>query len=119
MKIKRKLLPGAPGTKKLVKKYGERLVCVRYRYDLKKGKKYKTVELIEEENDWKPDRRRIPANKVVQIRVAYGEVEIGKALRNLGGKWNREKKTWEIAYRNVVNLGLEDRLVEEEKNENQ
>jgi hypothetical protein len=25
--------PGQPGTKKFVERYGERLVCVRYRYD--------------------------------------------------------------------------------------
>jgi len=30
MKTRRKFLPGQPGTKQLVKLYGDRLVCVRY-----------------------------------------------------------------------------------------
>jgi hypothetical protein len=111
MKIKRKILRGEPGTKKLIQKYGDSFLCVRYRYDEKNGKRYKTVEIIEEENEWKPDRNRIPANKIVQIKVAYGEVSLRRAIRSLGGKWNPEKKLWEIFYKDVVNLGLEDRMV--------
>jgi hypothetical protein len=38
--------PGEPGTQKLLAKYGNRLVSVRYRYDPANGKRYKTVELI-------------------------------------------------------------------------
>jgi hypothetical protein len=46
MKTRRKLLPGQPGTKQLVKLYGDRLVCVRYRYDCEQQRRIKTVELI-------------------------------------------------------------------------
>lgn len=38
--------PGQRGTQKLVTRYGDRLVCVRYRYDAAAGKRYKTVEII-------------------------------------------------------------------------
>ena len=48
MRTRLKLNPGQRGTKKLVTKYGERLICVRYRYDDEKKKRYKTVELVEE-----------------------------------------------------------------------
>ena len=34
------------GTKKLVTQFGERLVCVRYRYDAVAQVRYKTVELV-------------------------------------------------------------------------
>ncbi len=34
------------GTKKLLARYGERLVCVRYRYDSATGRRVKTAELI-------------------------------------------------------------------------
>ncbi len=110
MRTKRKLQPGDPGTKKLLAKYGERLVCVRYRYDRAKSKKIKTVELIEEESVWKSDENRIPANKIVKVKVAYGEIEIGKMVRRVGGKWNREEKVWEVPYVHVVNLGLQSRV---------
>ena len=43
--------PGDTGTEKLVAKYGDRLVAVRYRYSHAKRKRYKTVELIVAEGD--------------------------------------------------------------------
>jgi hypothetical protein len=46
------LKPGQNGTKRLTDKYGERLVCVRYKYDEDKRKRYTTVKLIEEESEW-------------------------------------------------------------------
>ena len=46
--------PGERGTKKLLERFGKRLVCVRYCYDPIKQKTYKTVELIIQEADWVP-----------------------------------------------------------------
>jgi len=54
MKARLTLKPGLKGTKKLTEQYGERLVRVRYRYDEKRKKRLKTVELIVEEIDWIP-----------------------------------------------------------------
>jgi len=36
------LRPGQKGTRELLKSYGDQLVCVRYRYDKTRGKRYKT-----------------------------------------------------------------------------
>ena len=55
MKVKSTLAPGQKGTKQLTEKYGDQLICVRYRYDSAKQKRYKTVELIVDEQDWTPD----------------------------------------------------------------
>src|SRR6056297_910949 len=95
-KINRKIKAGRPGTKKLVEKYGDRLLCVRYIYDPDQGMKYKTVELVEESKPWKPDKNRIPPNKVMHINVEYGEVRIGKMVRSAGGKWNMKEQYWEL-----------------------
>ena len=57
LKTRLTLEPGANGTKRLVERYGERLVCVRYRYDAERRRRIKTVELIEEEADWIRRRR--------------------------------------------------------------
>lgn len=54
MQARLKLKPGQKGTKKLVELYGSRLVCVRYRYNEARQKRFKTVELIVEELDWTP-----------------------------------------------------------------
>ena len=111
MRTKLVLKPGQEGTKKMVEEYGDRLVCVRYRYDAERGKRFKTVELIVEEVDWQP----LPKlDEVVGVRVAYGEYELGKRVKRAGGYWNRERQLWELRYQAVVMLGLEDRMIREE-----
>ena len=115
MKANKKLLPGQPGTKKLLEKYGEKLVCVRYRYDALKHKRIKTVELIEEEVAWQKNIHKIPRNKIVRIRINWGEVHIYKAVKSLGGRWNERKKLWELPYGDVLDLGLEGRIVYDRK----
>jgi hypothetical protein len=46
--------PGQKGTKKLVKRFGDRLIFVRYRYDIHRQRRYTTVELIVDEQPWAP-----------------------------------------------------------------
>jgi hypothetical protein len=52
--------PGQRGTKKLVRRFGERLICVRYRYDASQRKRFTTVELIVDEAPWSPVGRSNP-----------------------------------------------------------
>jgi len=52
------LKPGQKGTKQLLAQYGDRLICVRYRYDAQRKKRFKTVELLVAERDWEPPRPR-------------------------------------------------------------
>lgn len=116
MRIRLKLLPGKKGTKKLLLKYGKQLVCVRYRYDTERKKRYKTVELIVEEVPWTPATDRIKTNrvymdKIVAVRVEYGETELRDLVRNAGGKWKNEEKVWELPYRKVRELGLQKRML--------
>ncbi len=54
MRTRLKLKPGQRGTKKLHELYGDRLVCVRYRYDAQNGRRLKTIEIIVEEKEWHP-----------------------------------------------------------------
>ena len=65
MQTRLTLAPGQNGTKKLVAKYGNKLICVRYRYDPEKRKRYKTVELIVEEAEWHPKARAAAAAGIV------------------------------------------------------
>ncbi len=58
MRTRLKLNPGQRGTKQLVEQYGDQLVCVRYRYDETCMRRYKTVELIIDESDWEPRKRK-------------------------------------------------------------
>jgi hypothetical protein len=106
------LRPGQRGTKQLVAQYGDKLVCVRYRYDAQRRKRYKTVEVIVSEADWLPP---LPTpDAVVAIRVAWGEADIGRAIKAAGGRWNRVRQVWELRYAQVVRLKLVDRIVPDE-----
>jgi hypothetical protein len=49
MKSYAHLKPGQNGTKRLLAQYGKALLCVRYRYDVTRGVRLKTVEHVEEE----------------------------------------------------------------------
>jgi hypothetical protein len=113
MDVKATLPPGANGTKALVRKYGDQLVCVRYRYDKTTRKRYKTVELIVEEKDWQPGSISY-SDKKVFVRIDYGETDLRELLERHGGYWNPDKKAWHILYRKVVELGLEKRLLDSE-----
>jgi len=113
LKTGKKLNPGAPGTKKLVAEYGEKLLCVRYRYDARKKLRLKTIEIIVEAVPWQPASNRISKNKIVNVRVKYGEVDLGRQVKAAGGIWNRKKQSWELAYREVLRLGLMDRVIHE------
>ena len=65
MRTRLHLKPGQKGTKQLLAQYGDRLVCVRYRYHTQRKKRCKTVELIVAERDWEPPAPRLTAETIV------------------------------------------------------
>ena len=110
MRIAVKLKPGQRGTKKLLAEYGDRLVCVRYRYDKMQKRRFKTVEIIVDEGSWQPRLGRIKPDEIVGLRVGWQETELQSRIRRSGGKWNARKKVWEMRYDGVVKIGLEGRI---------
>ena len=70
MKVRRILQAGQPGTKKLVKRYGDNMLCVRYRYDEDKMMKYKTIELIIDEKPMPRKTKKKPKPKKMNIRIS-------------------------------------------------
>jgi len=63
MEIRTVRKPGDTGTQALMQKYGERLVCIRYRCDPAHKKRYKTVELIIAEQEWQPPEPHPPGRE--------------------------------------------------------
>jgi outer membrane lipoprotein-sorting protein len=107
----RKIAAGKPGTKKMVEQYGENLICVRYRYNAEKKVKFKTVEIIVDKGFWDLEEEKLKDAKQVEIKVDYKETEIRTKVKAAGGRWNPEKKVWELGYREVQNLGLAGRIL--------
>jgi len=107
MKIRLTLKPGQNGTKSLMKKYGESLVCVRFRYDPETRQRLKTVELIVERSEWIPPPPRFSNDTLVPLRIRATNVPIRTMAKSAGGRWNPEKQLWFIRYGNVVGTPLE------------
>lgn len=112
MKTQRKLIAGQPGTKKWLAKYGDNLVCVRYRYDHARKRKFKTVETIVEETPWEPATKKILQTQIVDLQIHFSEIELRRQVKAAGGIWNREQRVWKIAYGEVLKLGLQARIVD-------
>jgi len=84
--VRLNLRAGENGTKKLVEKYGEKLICVRYRHDEALGMRYKTVELIEESGYWEGGAPMLKAKMPAStdrfgVRIGYEETVIREKLR--------------------------------------
>jgi len=81
MKTYAHLKPGQKGTMRLQEKYGDALLCVRYRFDEIRQVKLKTVELIVDE---KPlVMPRFKDDDIIPVSVAYDEVELREQLRKI------------------------------------
>jgi hypothetical protein len=107
------LKPGQKGTKQLLAQYGDRLTCVRYRYDPQRKKRFKTAELLVGERDREPRRPRFAQDQIVGLRVAFADVAVRDRVKQAGGTWNPERRVWRLRYDRVVALGLNSRIVDE------
>ena len=110
MDIQRRLAPGDPGTKKYVQEYGDRLICVRYKYDKAEKVKLKTIEIVVSKEPWEPRQGYTPVNKYVYIRVQKHESRVQHLVRSAGGKWYPDKLRWRLPYGTARSLGLEERI---------
>ena len=115
MQARLKLKPGQNGTKKLLARYGERLVCVRYRYDEARRQRFTTVELIVAQGPWtpRPRSRQTPRSpeEMVYVRIAYNDAALRAKLTTLGALWRPRYKLWELPWGAARALGIEHRVV--------
>lgn len=100
MKAHTHLKPGQKGTRRLLEKYGDALLCVRYRYDAIRGVRMKTVEIIVEE---KPAKPTLPYRNhdIVSIVVRYTEKALRERLKAAGGRWSPEEKLWRVLFGSI------------------
>ena len=100
-----RMAPGAKGTRKLLREYGARLVCVRYRYDDVSRKRLKTVEILVEEVPWIPAQRHF-----VLVAVKAWETALHTRLKKAGGHWTGSGPNWRVRHDRAVKLGLASRI---------
>ena len=107
------LRPGMPGTKRLLARYGERLVCVRYLYDEALNRRLKTVELVIGEAPWhgRARRPRRDDHDLVGVRIEWRESALRAAVKQAGAIWRPRQKLWEMTWETVRALGIGNRVV--------
>jgi hypothetical protein len=117
LEVRRTLRPGDPGTHKLVQRFGDQLVCVRYRYDAETRIRMTTVELVvdtalAEPRKSRPTRAEPEAGpRFMFVRIAFHETGLRTRARAAGGRWLPERRLWELPAEAVAALGLRDRVV--------
>jgi hypothetical protein len=119
MKTRTKLKPGQNGTKKYVAKYGDALVCVRYRYDEQNRKQYKTVEIIVSESNWEPPAAKYPDSTLVALTIGFKEVALQSQVKAVGGRWDKDRKVWVVPYGCIRGTKLEKLIVLETRQESE
>ena len=110
MRARSKLKPGQPGTRKLVAQYGDRLVCVRYRYDAIKRRRYTTAEIVVSESEWDPLPSDTARRERVPVRIAIQETTLRAKVKAAGGRWDADKRVWMLPMEQVIQLGLTGRV---------
>jgi len=91
MEVTKTLKPSYRGTAKLLRRYGERLVCVRYLFDSTRKKNVATVELVADERDapegYHPLSPRRPEPKQqVLVRVDFDETQMRARVKDAHGR---------------------------------
>ncbi len=106
-RVTKTLRPHQPGTLKLLRHYGDALVCVRYREDGRGRRRCTTVELVIDEG---PVRRRPSERSIVYVPIALNESDLRRRASAMGAIWSPEYHAWRMTLRAATALGIEGRL---------
>lgn len=104
------LKAGQRGTKKLTDKYGDDLVCVRFRYDASTRQRLKTVELVIERTYWEPPAEKRSFDTVVALRIEGYETDPRKKVKAVSGTRNSKKRLWYVRYDAIAGTEFEKHI---------
>jgi hypothetical protein len=107
-RVTKKYAPSQPGARKLARRYGAALVCVRHRHNLEGTVRYTTVELMVEEV---PIGSRTPRGQLLAVRLHRGDPELRHQVIANGGRWDRALGAWWVTRGTATRLRLMDRVV--------
>lgn len=111
-RVVKRLAPDQPGALRHARRFGDKLVCVRYRHDLEAHRRYTTVELIVDEAPIRDPRQlHGKAIPMVAIRLVVGESTLRQSLQAHGGLWDNATRLWYVRLSTAKALGLLDRVV--------
>jgi len=109
-RVVKRLSPTQPGALKLARRFGDALVCVRYRHDTEKRHRYTTVELVVDQAPIA--RRQASLDAIVVVRIPFGDTARQNQARTLGAKWDGRDRVWYMRRSTAKRLGLLKHIVE-------
>ena len=113
MKTHTHLKPGQKGTRRLVEQFGDKFLCVRYRYDEIRQVRMKTVEIIVEERPCKPPLRYRDTD-IVAVMVPFTNQALRDRLKAARGRWDPEEKLWRVRFGSIRgDAELEERILKD------
>jgi hypothetical protein len=108
-RVVKKLAPDQPGALKLARRYGEALLCVRYRQDLEGLHRYTTVELVIDE---RPAIWARTDKTIVTVHLGPAEYALKSLAKSHGATWNTKTCLWHMPRAVARELGLLRRIVQ-------
>jgi hypothetical protein len=91
--IVKKMSPMQAGAKKLARRYGDTLVCVRYRHDAEGATRYTTVELIVERV---AVQKRAATDTLVGVKLEFNDKTLRAVVQASGAEWDAKAKLWRM-----------------------
>lgn len=108
-RVSKRLAPDQAGAKKLSRRFGSALVCVRYRQDTELGLRYTTVELVVEQAQLPTTRAR---NTVAYVHISHIDRAVKAQALAAGAQWDRTRQAWRMTLDAAQRLGLHQSLLE-------
>ena len=93
------------GAVKLAQKYGESLVCVRYRISPDGNERITTIEL---EIDKTPVNKK--ANPLVTLKIYSSETDLISIAKAKGARYNAKTRLWQMNRNDALTMGLKERI---------
>jgi len=109
-RVVKKMSATQPGALKLARRFGEALVCVRYRHDAEGQRRYTTVELVV---DHAPIANRKPVrDRLVAVHIPFNDPPLRRQAQALGARWDEQVGIWRMLRSTAKQLKLLKQIVE-------
>jgi hypothetical protein len=107
-RVVKRLDPTQPGAINLARRYGEALVCVRYRHDADGLHRMTTVELVVE---------RVPIvrrpSPIVAVVLSLNDPKLRAKAMTLGATWDAKMRVWRMSREVAKKLGVLGGIVQD------
>jgi hypothetical protein len=110
--VRKTMRPGEPGTRRHLRDWGDRLVCVRHRVDPVKGLRFTTIEIVASAKRVARLKREPHPEALVYARVGRDEWELESRLRTTrSATYDEALNVWRMRYETAVRLRLKRRIL--------